>query len=332
LAHETAATSLDDISEPAANRRMNALSSSETSAAETQHEPSSARIAATGESLSRQSAAASKADNLTNSGLAGSATDSTVPLATVSGTVQTSPDAAPDGSKQTVERSAQRVASHGAAGEAVATATSPDRAQQVSVEFASAGLRNPAVSQVSALSASGHAQISAATSAATSAQNTFSALDAGTSLGTPTWTHAGGQHAEAGFRDPALGWVGVRADLSASGIQATLVPNSAEAAQALNGHLAGLSTHLSEQQAPVVSVSMASPGDNGIESGMGQHTQHGAEGSPQGSASEESQASSQENAPQTSASSDLASPEQSGVLDTLTYTGELRGTRISVMA
>jgi hypothetical protein len=124
----------------------------------------------------------------------------------------------------------------------------------------------------------------------------------------------------------------VRADLSASGIYATLVPNSAEAAQALNGHLAGLSTHLVEQQASVVSLSMAAPGDSGIENGMSQRMQQGADGSPQGNASAESQASSQENARQTSASSDLVAPAQGGVLDTLTYPGELRGTRISVMA
>jgi hypothetical protein len=182
---------------------------------------------------------------------------------------------------------------------------------------------------VSAASAAGHAQISAGTFAATSTQNTFSALDQGTSLGTPTWTHAGGQHAEAGFRDPDLGWVGVRADLSTSGIHATLVPNSAEAAQALSGHLAGLSTHLVDQQASVVSLSMASPADSGIENGMGQHTQ---QGSPQGSSSEEPQAGSQSNTPPASAASDLAAPAQSGIVDTSIYAGNPRGTRISVMA
>jgi hypothetical protein len=110
------------------------------------------------------------------------------------------------------------------------------------------------------------------------------------------------------------------------------VPNSAEAAQALNGHLAGLSTHLVDQQASVVSLSMASPGDSGIENGTGQHMQQGAQESPQGSASEESQTSSQRNTPPASTTSDLAVPAQNGILNTSTYAGNLRGTRISVMA
>jgi hypothetical protein len=124
----------------------------------------------------------------------------------------------------------------------------------------------------------------------------------------------------------------VRADLGASGIHATLVPNSTDAAQALSGHLAGLSAHLVEQQASVATLSMASPGDREIENGMGQHLQQGAQGSPQGSASEQSQARSLEDTPQASVSTELAAPAQSGVLDSLAYTAELRGTRISVMA
>jgi hypothetical protein len=77
---------------------------------------------------------------------------------------------------------------------------------------------------------------------------------------------------------------------------------------------------------------MASPGDSGIESGMGQHMQQGAQGSPQGSASEEAQASPPRNAPPASANSDLAAPAQSGILDTSRYAGNLSGTHISVMA
>ncbi len=174
--------------------------------------------------------------------------------------------------------------------------------------------------------------ISAAGTAAISPEETFTALDGGTSLGSPTWIHAGGQHAEAGFRDPALGWVGVRADLGAGGIHATLVPNSADAAQALNGHLAGLSAHLTEQQASLASLSMASPSDNGIENSMGQRMQQGAQGDPQSSASEESQTRSHENTPPAFTTSNLVTAAPGAVPETMTYTGELRGTRISVMA
>jgi flagellar hook-length control protein FliK len=160
----------------------------------------------------------------------------------------------------------------------------------------------------------------------------FSALDAGTSPGTPAWTHAGSQHAEAGFRDPALGWVSVRADLNGGGIHATLVPSSAEAAQALNGHLAGLSTHLVEQQSPVASLTMASPSESAVENGMGQRMQQSAEGNSQGSAPEEAQAGSQENAPPAASTSVLDAPAQAGIRDSFAHTGDLRGTHISVMA
>ena len=151
-------------------------------------------------------------------------------------------------------------------------------------------------------------------------------------MGTPAWTHAGGQHAEAGFRDPDLGWVGVRADLNTGGIRATLVPSSAEASQTLSGHLAGLSSHLVEQQTTVASLSMASPGESGADSGMGQHMQQGAEGNAQGSTSEEPQATPQRDSPLESSTSTLAATTESGVPETHAYPGELRGTHISVMA
>ena len=157
-------------------------------------------------------------------------------------------------------------------------------------------------------------------------------LDSGTSPGTPSWTHAGSQHAEAGFRDPALGWVGVRADLNGDGIHATLVPSSAEAAQALNGHLAGLSSHLVEQQSPVASLTMASPSESGIENGMGQRMQQGAEGNPQGNAPDESPAGSQLSASLATSTAILGAPAQPGTRDSSHYSGELRGTHISVMA
>jgi len=88
----------------------------------------------------------------------------------------------------------------------------------------------------------------------------FATLDQGTLSTAPTWVHAGAQHAEAGFEDPALGWVGVRADLSAGGVHAALVPGSAEAAATLGGHLAGLNAYLAERNSPVESVTLAAHG------------------------------------------------------------------------
>jgi hypothetical protein len=107
---------------------------------------------------------------------------------------------------------------------------------------------------------------------------TFSALDASPTAGRPSWVQAGAQHAEAGFQDPSLGWVGVRADLSGGAIHAAIVPGSAEASQTLGGHMAGLNAYLSEQHTSVGSVTLASPqgrdsfsnGDGGMNQGMQQ--------------------------------------------------------------
>lgn len=330
--HEAAGLALDDISASAASRRMVSSSTSETSAAEAQRDPSSAQVAMKGEGLSDQHIPASKADIFADSGLEEGASGSSALLAALSDGSQTRSGTVESNSKLTAERSTPRAEWHGVFGEPRAAAAHLTAAQPVSSDVSSSGLHNPAEAQVSSASVSDHAQISTSTSAASSAHDAFSVLDEETSLGAPTWIHAGGQHAEAGFRDPALGWVGVRADLSSSGIHATLVPDSTDAALALNGHLAGLTTHLVEQQSPVVSLSMASPSNNGTESGAGQHMQQSAQGNPQGSAPEEPQSNAQENASRVSTTLNMTTPAESGVLDSLTNPGARRGTRISVMA
>jgi hypothetical protein len=99
---------------------------------------------------------------------------------------------------------------------------------------------------------------------------TFSALDAG-SPATPTWIHAGAQRAEAGFEDPALGWVGVRADASGGSIHASLVAGSTDAAQTLSGHLAGLNAYLADQHTPVMAVTMAATEDRSVPYGADQN-------------------------------------------------------------
>jgi hypothetical protein len=104
-------------------------------------------------------------------------------------------------------------------------------------------------------------------------QDTFAALDAESSSGTTTWVHAGTRSAEAGFQDPTLGWVGVRADASGGGVHATLVPGSAEAAVTLGGHLAGLNSYLAERHLPVDLVTLAAPEDRSTDSGTGQSAQ-----------------------------------------------------------
>jgi hypothetical protein len=99
------------------------------------------------------------------------------------------------------------------------------------------------------------------------AHDTFAALDADTLTGKPSWIHAGARRAEAGFQDPALGWVGVRAETSGGTVHATLMPGSAEAAQTLGGHMAGLNAYLVEEHSSVATLTLAAP--EGRESGLG---------------------------------------------------------------
>lgn len=319
--HGTVVSSVDEGDAPSASPPVIAQVS-----AEARHEPWNGQASATGNGLSGQPAATSTPDKITDPASSGSAATT---LAAVPDAVQASADAMQSSSTPVADRAVLRSVHRNAAGETALAATQVAAAQPGIVDAsASSGLRNPAAPGIAA--ASDHSVMAPATLGA-SAQDTFSALDAGTSSGTPSWIHAGSQHAEAGFRDPALGWVGVRADLDAGGIHATLMPSSAEAAQALNGHLAGLSSHLVEQQSPVASLTMASPNESRSENAMGQHMQQGAEGNPQQTASGESPTTSQEKAPPVTRTSVLSAPAQAGIRDSLAHP-ELRGTHISVMA
>jgi hypothetical protein len=168
--------------------------------------------------------------------------------------------------------------------------------------------------------------------AAGSAGGTFAALDAQSAVGTPGWIHASGQRAEAGFEDPVLGWVGVRADVAGGGVHAALLPGSAEAAAVLSTHLTGLGTYLSEQHAPVSSLTMAAPGQQGMESGVGQSLEQG----PQQNDGGNSRAGQETGEPASAAThfeaasrTELA--ESSGVVP-VDSMGGMRGAHVSVMA
>lgn len=110
-------------------------------------------------------------------------------------------------------------------------------------------------------------------------QQTFTALDSG-SRDDPAngrWLHAGRTTAEAGFDDPSLGWIRVRAELGPSGVHASVVPDSAEAAQSLGAHLSGLSSFLTEHRAPVETLTVSTPQNQWNGQSMGQGGQAGAE-------------------------------------------------------
>lgn len=111
--------------------------------------------------------------------------------------------------------------------------------------------------------------------------DTFSALDSANAAPSATWIHAGARQAEAGYLDPALGWVSVRAESSAGALHAAILPGSAEAAQALGNHLAGINNYVAEHHGESAYVTMAAParGDSafqpaGYDSGAHQQRQH----------------------------------------------------------
>jgi hypothetical protein len=117
----------------------------------------------------------------------------------------------------------------------------------------------------------------------------FATLDAAGAPQATTWIHAGTQRAEAGYQDPALGWVGIRADLSGGGVHAQLLPGSADAAQVLGSHLAGLNAYLAEHHTPVETLTLAAPesgwlglgggrgAGEGMQQGAGQQTAQNAD-------------------------------------------------------
>ena len=115
------------------------------------------------------------------------------------------------------------------------------------------------------------------------ARDTFAALDADPGQPSATWIHSGPRQVEAGYQDPSLGWVSVRADLTPGGLHASVVPNSSEAAQALGGHLSGLNTYLAEHHGGTITASLAAPENHsstqgqGLGQNSGQHNQSGAQ-------------------------------------------------------
>jgi hypothetical protein len=118
-----------------------------------------------------------------------------------------------------------------------------------------------------------------------STRETFATIDAGTDDDTAKWVIGGEHRAEAGFQDPSLGWVSVRAQGGAGGIHAAVVPASDVAAQALGGHLAGLNAHLANQYEHLNPVTLSAP-DTGwnrqntgreMSQGDGAGTSHGGQ-------------------------------------------------------
>lgn len=165
--------------------------------------------------------------------------------------------------------------------------------------------------------AAGQASAYSGNEPAVSAHEAFTALDTEVSPVAPTWVHAAAQHAEAGFEDPALGWVGVRAQLGGGGVHASLVPGSTDAALALGNHLAGLNAYLAEHHAEVSAVTLSAPESRSANAGntaagqSGDNLRHGFGGqAQQGSAGEER---SRANAPASASLESISEPLQAAV-------------------
>jgi hypothetical protein len=177
---------------------------------------------------------------------------------------------------------------------------------------------------------------SSVTASGPDSREAFATLDTAGSTVATTWIHAGAQQAEAGYQDPVLGWVSVRADLSAGGVHAQLVPGSADAAQTLGSHLTGLNTYLSEHHTPVETLTLTAPegGWSGLGSGRG-----GGEGMQQGAGQQSAQnadASSPSGPiPEAVVQSPAVSAELPaffGDMNGSTQTASMEGSHISVMA
>ena len=131
-------------------------------------------------------------------------------------------------------------------------------------------------------------------------RETFAALDA---MPPTAWLHTGARRAEAGYFDPALGWVGIRAEAVGSGFHAAVTPGSAEAAQVLGSHLPGLNAWLSEHHGPSATVTMADFNHGQVGSGIDQ----GSQSEPRKDGRETSSGASQDSP---------AAPKEAGTIST----------------
>jgi len=97
--------------------------------------------------------------------------------------------------------------------------------------------------------------------------DTFAALDEAPPAPPATWVHAGANRAEAGYLDPTLGWVVVRAEAPGNLLHASIMPSTPEAAQVLGTHLAGLNTYLADHRGAAAQLTIASPDSGQAPSG-----------------------------------------------------------------
>jgi hypothetical protein len=170
------------------------------------------------------------------------------------------------------------------------------------------------------------------TATGTALREPFAAIDTEGAPARSAWIHAGAQRAEAGFQDPALGWVGVRADASGGGVHAQLVPGSADAAAALGSHMAGLNAYLAEHHTQVAPVTLSAPENGWAEMGNNQGSESGAGNQPGQEASQGAESGSQNSPDRSLHAPSLAAAGAIAPTVDLARGGLPGGVHISVMA
>jgi hypothetical protein len=126
--------------------------------------------------------------------------------------------------------------------------------------------------------------------------------------------------------------------MGSGGVHASLVPGSADAAQALGGHLAGLNSYLSDHHTPVETLTLAAPesGWSGPGAGAGQSMGQGQadqQGQNAGGSAETGATSSLSSSPTSlTVAVSLTSPQDFEEMNGNTSTVQVEGTHISVLA
>jgi hypothetical protein len=213
-------------------------------------------------------------------------------------------------------------------------------APQATATGATAHANQVQIRDQASISTNGPAANSIGSTAPSAPRDPFSALDSPAGAA-PAWVHAGAQRAEAGFDDPALGWVGVRAGLGEGGVHAAVVPASPDAAASLGTHLAGLSAYLAQHHTEVSTVALATPESRALGSGLGPGAQHApghgtGDGAPAGedhSADQDSTSAARTDGFSMAAvPTEAASQHVEPVSGSIAPAASMAGTRISVMA
>jgi hypothetical protein len=162
-------------------------------------------------------------------------------------------------------------------------------------------------------------------------EETFARLDAETGPRSIHWVQAGAHHAEAGYLDPALGWVGVRAESIGGGVHAAVLPGSPEAAQVLGSHLGGLNAFLAQEHGPHATATMAAPQDGRYGAGAEQgNSTGGGSGRDDGAGKNGPRAREESDSSLRTAASETRAVDRSVVSDGAVM--RRAGTHVSVMA